>query len=117
MQSCILNKSSWREDKTIQFYVDPRCNPFFNSYNIYSCCVKVLYGRELYGKVLQIFIHTDQYFKSAIPVKIVFFVFFQMSFYMVVLILFNCVFCFYLIYLLLCLCLFVFQSTGSNHLL
>lgn len=38
---------------------------------IYYCCVNVLYYQNGYRKVLQIFIHPDQYFEVQFNVKIV----------------------------------------------
>lgn len=38
---------------------------------IYYCCVNVLYYQNGYRKVLQIFIHPDQYFEVQFYVKIV----------------------------------------------
>lgn len=80
---------------------------------IYYCCVNVLYDQNWYRKVLQIFIHPDQYFEVQFLSRL----WFEISFLKAVIyLIFYFFISFFFVnnfFLLLCCCpLFVFEEAG-----
>lgn len=70
---------------------------------IYYCCVNVLYYQNGYRKVLQIFIHPDQYFEVQFYVRL----WFEMSFLKAVILIIICQF-----FVVVVVVVFVFKEAG-----